>query len=142
MAAVWISVALGCDRKSERSTTAETADASAEELRRETILTGARIESRDYVAGRLSDARCAREATCMDIGEGKRFATSDACVADLRREAMDHLAKTACPHGVDPRSLEQCIGAIRNEVCPRVLEQLDHLPECRGANICSRGAQR
>ena len=106
------------------------------EPRREVILSGARIESSDYVANRIADVRCQRETTCMDIGPGHRFENRDVCVADLRQDALGHLSRSECSRGVDPRALEQCLEAIRSEVCPRVLEELNHLPQCKGNSMC------
>jgi hypothetical protein len=104
----------------------------------ETVLTGARIESRDYVAGRLADARCERESTCMDIGPGKRFSSQQVCLSALRTDSLGHLARTDCPNGTDPRGLEKCLGAIRGEVCPHAMDQVDHLAACRAESLCFR----
>jgi hypothetical protein len=126
-----------CDRKEHRQD-----GSSAEDRRRETVLTGARIESRDYVARRMADARCDRESTCMDIGPGRRFASSEACLDALRSDSLAHLAKMDCPQGTDPRGLQKCVEAVRGEVCPRAIEQLEHLAECRAESLCFRPSTR
>jgi hypothetical protein len=130
--------ALGaCDRKAHQEE-GSASEGHEENRRRETILTGARIESRDYVAGRMADARCERESTCMDVGPGRRFPSSEACLAALRPDSLGHLTRLECPKGTDPRGLEKCLGAIRGEVCPRAIEQLEHLEACRAESLCYR----
>jgi hypothetical protein len=133
-----VSAFAACDKKRERASEPSSATDEAER-RRETILSSARIESRDYVANRIAEVRCQRESTCMDVGPGRRFSSKEACMSEHRKDSLEHLNRTECSHGVDPRALEQCLGAIRNEVCPRILEELEHLPECRDSNICFRG---
>jgi hypothetical protein len=125
-----------CDRKATRQDHSSSAEES--NRRRETILTGAHIESPDYVAGRMADARCARESTCMDVGPGRRFESSELCLSALRADSLGHMTRLDCPKGTDPRGLERCLGAIRAEVCPRAIEQLEHLAECRAESICFR----
>ena len=84
----------------------------------------------------LASARCERETRCNNVGAGKRWASRDACVADLQRDTRDDLSAGECPAGVDRAELNECLAEIRNNNCNDPLDTLERVVACRSSDMC------
>jgi hypothetical protein len=106
-----------------------------------TTLTGATWITTDAAVDRLVSARCAHELTCSDVGSDDDASTAGACVADLRESVGSELLES-CPNGVDGRSLDDCLDAIRAESCTHRWGTLSHVPTCTAGDLCIKGGSR
>lgn len=93
---------------------------------------GSAIAARD----RITDARCAREQRCENIGDSKKYSSMDDCRARVRAEWKDDLNGVECPNGVDQTELDQCLGEIRGEDCGDPLDALSRVAACTTGQIC------
>jgi hypothetical protein len=100
-------------------------------------LTSARPE-RDDVAMRLADEMCARAAACSHIGDGARYRTEEACMADQGARAPAQVSSWTCTPPQTSAGFEQCLAAIRSERCETALPRADRLVACRTDAICGR----
>jgi hypothetical protein len=109
--------------QSAPETAAARAEASASEG-------GSAVES-------ISEARCARESRCENIGPDKRYSSMEDCVARVREDWRDDLDARACPSGVNESQLNECLGAIRQEECSSPFDTLERVAACTASQICS-----
>lgn len=84
----------------------------------------------------IAEARCAREATCENIGNDKTYSSSDDCMARIRDEWRDDLNALECPGGVNQTELNECLTAIRNEDCGNPFDTLGRVMDCSSGQIC------
>lgn len=104
----------------------------------ETTVTGANVGKlgNDVAIRRIVEARCARETTCMNVGAGKHYASSDACMNNIRGDMKDDLNANECPHGIDSKELDECLAAIKAESCNNPIEKLSRVAACRTSDLC------
>lgn len=84
----------------------------------------------------IAEARCAREATCENVGSDKTYSSSDDCMARIRDEWRDDLNARECPGGVNQTELDECLTAIRNEDCGSPFDTLARVVDCSSGQIC------
>lgn len=84
----------------------------------------------------IAEARCAREATCNNIGADKKFSSSDDCMARIRDDWRDDLNSRECPGGVNQTELNECLTEIRNEECSSPFDTLSRVAACASGQIC------
>lgn len=84
----------------------------------------------------ITDARCAREQRCENIGDNKKYSSMDDCRATVRAEWKDDLNGVECPNGIDQTELDQCLGEIRGEDCGDPLDALSRVAACTTGQIC------
>lgn len=103
-----------------------------------TTTTGANVAStsNDNAVARIVSSRCAREATCNNIGVDKRFDNAAGCTAKIRSDMRDDLNTKDCPYGVDVKELDECLEAIRSEACNSPLDSISRLAACRASDMC------
>lgn len=107
------------------------------EMGKTTTTTGAVASvSNENAVGRIVASRCAREATCSNIGAGKHFPSSAECTTKLRSDMKDDLNVKDCPYGVDSKELNECLEAIRTEECNNPLDTISRLGACRTTDMC------
>lgn len=93
---------------------------------------------RDQAAMRLADEICARETACGAIGDGARYRTEEACMADQGSSAPVQLSRWSCTPTPTKAGFEECLAAIRGERCETPLPRVDRLVACRSASVCGR----
>ena len=103
-----------------------------------TTVTGANVAvtSNDTAISRIVAARCAREASCNNIGADKRYTSQDVCSQKLRVDMKDDLNANDCPHGVDQKELDECLAEIKGESCNNPIEMISRLAACRTSDMC------
>jgi hypothetical protein len=109
-----------------------------------TTTTGASIASvsNDLAVSRIVASRCAREATCNNVGVDKRYQNTAGCTAKIRSDMKDDLNAKDCPYGVDQKQLNECLSAIRKEECNNPLDTITRLNDCRTSGMCLKSASR
>lgn len=100
-------------------------------------MTAARSD-RDEAAMRLADELCARAAACNQIGEGARYRSEEACMADEGAKAPAQIGAWTCTPTRTQAGFEECLAAIRSERCETALPRADRLIACRTAQVCGR----
>ena len=126
-------LASGCARTSEGSGTTTVTSGSTSGVR----VTGARVEL-DQASMRLSDEMCARELACSHIGDGARYRTEEACMADQAARASVQIGRWSCTPRATQASFQECLAAIRGERCETTLTRADELVVCRSMAVCGR----
>jgi hypothetical protein len=94
--------------------------------------------STDQAAMRLADEICARETACGAIGDGARYRTEEACMADQGASAPVQLSRWSCTPTQTQAGFEECLAAIRSERCETPLPRVDRLVACRSGSVCGR----
>lgn len=125
-------LALGCAHGKEASGTATVTSGTTSGVK----VTG--VSTRDEAAMRLADEICAREAACGAIGDGAKYRTEEACMADQGATAPVQLSRWSCTPTQTQAGFEECLAAIRSEHCDTPLPRVDRLVACRSASVCGR----
>ena len=84
----------------------------------------------------ITEARCAREQRCENIGADKKYSSFSDCGARVRNDWKDDLNARECPGGVNQKELDECLASIRNEDCNSPLDTLSRLTQCTAGPIC------
>jgi hypothetical protein len=100
-------------------------------------VTSARVD-RDEPAMRLADELCSRAAACNQIGEGARYRSEEACMADQGAQAPAQIARWTCTPTATQAGFEECLAAIRSERCETALPRVEQLIACRSVQVCGR----
>lgn len=133
---------VGCNNERDRppasavdtETTATHVDDDADEVTEGTgPVSGA---SAGAAREQITDARCAREQRCENIGDNKKYSSLDDCRATIRAEWKDDLNGVECPNGIDQSELNECLGEIRGEDCGDPLDALSRVAACTTGQIC------
>jgi hypothetical protein len=112
-------VAFSCMEKREPVTTTTTAGAL----------------SHDDAITRLATARCEREASCNNLGPGKKYPDRDACMREAGQNARGTLRADQCAT-LDQSKLSSCLNDIKSERCGNPLDTLESLTSCTRAKLC------
>lgn len=115
-------VFVGCSRDQRPA-----ASAAAEE----TMATegGSAVES-------ITEARCARESRCDNIGADKKYSSMEDCTARVRQDWQGDLDARECPSGINQTGLTECLTAIRSEDCSSPFDTLERVSSCTSGQIC------
>jgi len=84
----------------------------------------------------IAESRCEREQRCNNVGEAKKFSSTDDCLARIRADWKDDLNARECPGGVNQAELSECLNEIRNENCESPLDTLERVAACTSNQIC------
>ena len=125
-------LAVGCAHGTEAAGTATLTSGATSGVK----VTGA--SSTDQAAMRLADEICARETACGAIGDGAKYRTDEACMADQGASAPVQLSRWSCTPTQTQAGFEECLAAIRGEQCETPLPRVDRLIACRSASVCGR----
>lgn len=90
-----------------------------------------------HPANRLGTAACERKLECDEVGEGKAYATPQACLMATRRHAHEELDRLSCENGLDDVRLDECIRAVRIAECANA-SALERIEACSKARLCAR----
>ncbi len=100
-----------------------------------TNMQGPDVES--TVVDELAKAGCDREQRCFESGPpGRRFATRDECMGNLRQMMANDLSTYDCAKGFSRSGLDHCTSTIFNEQCIHPLDTLSRKDDCRPWSIC------
>lgn len=84
----------------------------------------------------ISEARCARESRCDNVGADKKYSSMEDCVARIREDWRDDLDARACPNGVNQPQLNECLSQVRAEECSSPFDTLERVSACTAGQIC------
>ena len=70
------------------------------------------------------------------VGAGKPLASSDACLAETRRNVQTGYGASECPGGMTRSKLDACLDAIRTERCDHSVAPLSRLDACMTTRVC------
>ncbi|MGD0678223.1 MAG: DUF6184 family natural product biosynthesis lipoprotein [Polyangiaceae bacterium] len=90
----------------------------------------------DRVVGDLTKARCDHEENCNDVGGGKKYASRDSCMDQVRGSTANDLNAYNCPRGIDDSALGRCLQSLRSEQCGLSMGTITRLADCRSASLC------
>lgn len=99
--------------------------------------TGARTAA-DQASLRLADEICNRQVACSQVGDGARYHTVEACMADQGTRTPGQLTHWSCTPSATQGSFETCLAAIRSEHCETKLSSIDELVACRSNAVCGQ----
>jgi hypothetical protein len=138
VAAAVVSVGACRDRNvdRDRERTERTGERTGEQSYGQTTVTGANVVTNTSAIERVVAARCAREATCKNVGPDKHYASDDACQQKLRSDMRDDLNMKDCPSGIDQKELNECLDSIRKEDCSNPIDAISRLAACRTSDLC------
>ena len=120
--------AVACDRNSTDQTTVTGAKRNAGP----SIQLGG--DTNDTTIDRITQARCARELACNNVGPNKKWNDTAACAREIRQNIHGDYRQSEC-HVVLTDKLSSCIDAIQNEKCDAVFD-MTRVNACRKGNIC------
>lgn len=121
-----------CARQPGSSTTTVTSGSTSAAR-----VTGPRADA-DQASLRLADEICNREVACSQVGDGARYPTVEACMADQGTRTPAQLTHWSCAPSATQGSFETCLAAIRNEHCETKLSNIDALVACRSNAVCGQ----
>jgi hypothetical protein len=101
-----------------------------------TTITGANVVNNQAAIDKIVGARCTREATCKNVGAGKKHADPQACTQKIKMEMREDLNTKECPHGIDQKELDECLEAIQKEDCNNPIDKISRLAACRTSDLC------
>jgi len=86
----------------------------------------------------IAQARCDREGSCDNIGDGKAYANQKACLNDIRGKGFNDFTATTCPNGIDSSQLQKCLAEIRGERCGSPIDTISRINSCRTEALCPK----
>lgn len=132
--ALCIVAAVGCKRDHVTERERGTAE---QERTGTTTVTGAHTGvANESAIDRIVTARCAREATCNNVGPDKHYASRDVCSQKIKADMRDDLSAKDCPRGIDQKELDECLDSIRKEDCNNPIDTIGRLAACRTSDLC------
>jgi len=90
----------------------------------------------EHAIEEITNARCAREFSCDNVGAGRVWRDYASCSRDVRLSMRGMLVGQACTSGVDTRELSSCLGEIRNALCTTPHGTIEHFDACSNAKLC------
>lgn len=103
-----------------------------------TGVTNSQNAADQHVVDRLASARCHHEATCNNVGPGRKYVSWESCTDQLRGSTANDLNAYACPRGIDRGALDRCITSIGAEDCGFSLGNLARQNDCRAGALCMK----
>jgi len=90
----------------------------------------------DHAIEEITNARCAREFSCDNIGAGRVWRDYDACRRDVRLSMRDTLVGQSCTSGVGAYQLSSCIHDIRSVECAAPQGSVQRFASCAETKLC------
>jgi hypothetical protein len=91
------------------------------------------------VVDRISSARCDREQSCNNVGDGKKYASRGVCMDQLHGAVANDLNSYQCPRGIDGPAVQECVSAIVGEECgAHPVEAITRIEKCRTGAMCMK----
>lgn len=88
-------------------------------------------------ADSISEARCAREDRCTNVGTDKKYSSVQDCLTRVRDDWKEDLNARQCPGGTNEKELNECLDSIRHEDCSSPFDTLARMSECTAGQICN-----
>ena len=89
------------------------------------------------ILAQLASARCDREDSCGDVGDGRRYASHSTCLDQVRDGITSDLESYGCPR-MGETAVRQCLVAMGRQDCGAPGEQaLTHVEECAVSALCT-----
>jgi hypothetical protein len=123
--------AIGCDHSQSSQTAYPGTGPSEGVMNRQNLAS-------ERVVDRLSSARCDHEQTCNNIGDGRKYATVDVCMDQMRGEAANQLNAYRCPRGIDEKALDSCLASLQSGQCGFSLDSINRDNNCRASSMCMK----
>jgi hypothetical protein len=134
---------VGCNNERDRPAAspandgyADTNTARVDEVDEGTGVAPVAASSASAARDQITDARCAREQRCENVGDNKKYSSVDDCRATVRAEWKDDLNGVECPQGINEAELNECLGEIRGEDCGSPIDTLSRVAACTTGQIC------
>lgn len=124
---------VACDRNAQRSPTESVTSAPEGAVDDELQPVRGSMPSATQA---ITQARCAREQRCNNIGPEKEYASDEACRTRIQAEWRDDLNARECPGGVNQGELNECLQEIRDDDCGNPFDTLGRITACRSSDIC------
>jgi hypothetical protein len=90
------------------------------------------------IVDQLAMARCERERSCNNVGDGHKYASTQVCMDQMRGDIGNDLNAYKCPRGIDRSRIDHCTAAIKNEECDHPLDTITRLEKCRTNSLCMK----
>jgi hypothetical protein len=105
-----------------------------------TTVTGASVArvGNQTAVDRIVAARCAREASCNNVGPNKHWESGANCTQKVSSDMRDDLNARDCPGGIDEKELNECLESIRSENCNNPIDTISRLAACRTSDLCMK----
>jgi len=84
----------------------------------------------------IAEARCDRELRCNNVGQVRRYESSQTCRTVVRNDFSRDLNPAECQGGIDRAELSECMSDIRTEDCNNPIDTLSRLAACRTSDLC------
>jgi hypothetical protein len=84
----------------------------------------------------IAEARCAREDRCENVGNDKKYSSTQDCLNRIKADWADDLNARECPGGVNDDQLDECLKEVRHEECSSPFDTLSRIAECTASQIC------
>ncbi len=104
----------------------------------ETAMAEARASESGSAVESITEARCARESRCDNIGGDKKYSSMEDCAARIRDDWRGDLDSRSCPGGVNRSQLDECLKGIRSEDCSNPFDTLERVAACTTGQICEQ----
>ena len=86
----------------------------------------------------ITEARCARESRCDNVGPDLKYSSMEDCAARIRDDWRGDLDARSCPAGVNRAQLDECLNEIRAEECSSPFDTLERVAACTAGQICEQ----
>ncbi|CAN5717659.1 hypothetical protein BH09MYX1_BH09MYX1_00180 [soil metagenome] len=93
------------------------------------------IVTNSLATGKITGARCAREDRCNNVGAGKKYDNSDACIKEVGQNTMSDLKDSECA-GVVTKELDECLDEVKNQACNNPIDAITRVAACTRAQLC------
>jgi hypothetical protein len=124
---------LGCEHTDDRAETCT----PAQRQMGVTNTQGRESHFHTSVVGHLASARCDREQTCNNVGDGQKYASRRVCMEQFRGSVANDLNSHECPGGINGAAVQECVAAIGKEECgAHPVETITRMDKCRSGAIC------
>jgi Family of unknown function (DUF6184) len=102
----------------------------------ETAMAEARATESGSATESITEARCARESRCDNVGADKKYSSMEDCAARIRDDWRGDLDARSCQAGVNDAQLDECLNEIRAEECSSPFDTLERVAACTAGQIC------
>lgn len=123
-------LAVGCEHANNSQAVAGTAPPEG--------VTNEQNAATQGVVDQISYARCDHEQTCNNIGEGRKYATREVCMDQVRGDTANQLNAYNCPRGIDQKGLNSCLSSLRSGDCGVSLDTITRESNCRDHSLCMK----